>query len=164
MSKIPILEIINIEKNSASHIAKQLSLLKFGTNPYAFHLKNIPPEEHFEVAQNISSNLQTLGVRSYFPYPILLISEHLKEFDELPIVKNENSLPKHFLQKGKKLKNKEASLMNKVQLLSLKIENYNGEQKLEDLKKIMSHNRTLYNLSKELHFYQCILEETKKSS
>lgn len=159
--KLPIIEIVVIKDFSAAEVCKQLSLMKFGQTPFAFDLINIPTGNHLEAAQNISDQLHFLGIKSYFPYPIIIISSHLKDFDELPTVKKEAHLPSHFQQKGKRLKNKEASLMHKVELLSEKIENYNADQKLEELKKYMKSNKKLYDLSKELNFYQIILENNK---
>ncbi len=159
--KLPIFEIITILDFSTEAIVKQISLHKLGQTPLAFDLRNISPANHLEAAQNIADQLHDFGVRAYFPYPLFVISRHLNDFNEIPVVKNKTQLPSHFVKRSKRLKNKEASLMNKVQLLSEKIENYNATKKLEELKKIMKSNKKLYDLSKELNFYQTLLNSSE---
>ena len=66
-------------------------------------------------------------------------------------------LPKHFFNKVRRLKTKEAALLTKTTLIASKIANHNIIEKVETLAKIVKPQRSLYEYSKEIHFYEEIL-------
>jgi hypothetical protein len=159
--RIPIFEQITLqlpELENLETLQDALAQAHPGQVPCYIGLWQTPPSRHEELARNIVEAMKRLGVGPLFPYPLYLVSEHLKDFDALPVVRTVETLPQHFFKKVKRLKNKELALLHKAVPQAQKLLNLDCNTKLARLQGLLRSNRALYDLSRELHFYEKLLE------
>lgn len=155
--RIPIYEEISLEEHDLQSILAIFKEKKFGQVPYYISTSNINLDFISEALNNISEALIILNVSALFPYPIYIISQKECLHPNLNILQSVNMLPKHFFNKIRRLKTKETSLLTKTTLIASKITNQNITEKIDTLTKIVKPQRSLYEYSKEIHFYETIL-------
>ncbi len=160
--RIPIFEQITLQLSELENLEilqDTLAQSRPGQVPCYIGLWQTPSNRHEELARNVLLALKRLGVGPLFPYPLYIISDQLKDFDELPVVPTVEALPQHFFKKVKRLKNKELALLHKAHPQAQKLVNLDCNNKLAQLQSILKQNRPLYDLSRQLHFYETLLEK-----
>ena len=155
--RIPIYEEIALDHHDKESILTILKTKKFSQVPY--YISTITIEKDFiaEAIANISEVLITLNIEPHFPYPIYVICTEKIHHPNLNIIESVNSLPRHFFSKARRLKSKESVLLTKTTLTAAKIKNENITEKLNELTKIVKPQRELFDISKEIYFYEKIL-------
>jgi hypothetical protein len=156
--RIPIYEEICLDHHDVESILALFKLKKFGQVPYCITTISIDQDFISEALDNISKVLITLNINPQLPYPVYIINSSKRFHPHLKIIESVNLLPKHFFNKIRRLKTKEAALLSKTSLIASKITNENITEKLATLSKILKPQRKLYELSKEIHFYEKILD------
>ncbi|MBT7610856.1 MAG: hypothetical protein HN576_13930 [Bacteriovoracaceae bacterium] len=156
--RIPIYEEIKLEHHDIESISTVLKEKDFGQVPFFISTSEIDKNFISEALDNISEVLITLNINLKLPYPIYIISLTKINHPELTILDSVNDLPTHFFNKARRLKTKEKALLSKISLIASKISNENVPQILDDLKDILKPQRRLYEVSKELYFYETILD------
>jgi hypothetical protein len=155
--RVPIYEEINLTKHDTESILAMLRGKKFGQVPYYITTSDIDQDFLSVALDNISEALITLNVNTRLPYPVYIISGIKRYHPQLTLLESVNHLPNHFYNKVRRLKTKETALLKKTTLLASKIQNENISHKLSELSEIIQPQRKLFELSKELDFYEEIL-------
>ena len=157
--RLPVYEKITPTDFSIESL-KSLFISKLvGDIPCYIILPNLARNQVEQFLDNILKTLQTLRVHPVIPYPVYIITDMIQSHDELLLIKSERKLPQHFLKKSKRLKPKDQTLLNKVDVNSKKIQNSDIEDTLNELKSFISPHRTLFELSKEVDFYEDLLKQ-----
>lgn len=156
--RIPIYEEITLDNHEKEIMMDILKTKEFGQVPYYISIITIKDELIEEAIKNISEALITLNIEPNFPYPVYVVCPKEIHHPTLNILDSVNSLPRHFFNKARRLKTKESALLSKTSLIASKIKNENISEKMSDLDKIVHPQRKLYEVTKEIYFYETILK------
>ncbi|WP_127715891.1 hypothetical protein [Halobacteriovorax sp. HLS] len=157
--RIPIYEELILNQYNVEYLREELGKSKLGLIPMYTSLHLISDKERPTAAMNIEQVLKELEIHPRYPYPFYIISETPIRSISITVVEHVQNLPLHYFKKAKRLKNKELALLNKATLLAEKVVNNDLYQKEIDLKEGYTHQVLLYRKSKELNFYENVLEE-----
>ena len=156
--RIPIYEELIIEDFSLIALKQTLAQYKVGLIPMYTSFHTLSPKERAAAALNIETVLIELDTHPLFPYPFYIVSETPIKGISISIFSKVQDLPSHYFKKVKRLKPKELQLLSKVSLLSEKVINNDLYRKDIILAEGNNNQLLLYRTTKELSFYEKILE------
>ena len=162
--RIPIYEELLLDDYSKEYLLTKLSKSKVGQVPMYTSFHNISAKERPTAAMNIELVMKELDIHPNYPYPFYIISETPLRSITISVFDVVESLPSHYFKRAKRLKNKELALLNKTTLLAEKVINNDLYEKMEDLKEGYKGQKVLYRKSKELSFYENILNDLEKKA
>jgi len=162
--KIPIFEEILLSDLTVEKLKIIISDSRIGKVPCYINLTELKKEEAEALVLNLEQITLEHNLHPLFPYPLYIVSPvALKTI--FPTVRTVKDLPEHYFKKVKRPSNKELQLLNKLSLKVDKIKNLELYKIMGDFKTTSQSQRTLYNASKELYFYETLnakLLEKKK--
>lgn len=158
--RVPVYEELKISQFDVMAVLDQMKKSRLGHVPCYIDLVGHPENETDQALQALEDALIMLKVSPLFPYPFFIISDKIKrQTTHIPIVQNKSELPAHFKKPVKRLTSKELSLLNKAVTLTERISNTPLQQRQKELDEGTRFHKMLFQLSKELDFYQEILED-----
>jgi len=161
--KVPVFEEIQLNQVcSQDYIEEKFSELGIGDIPIYIRTDRISREDFLETLPNIEAAVKNLGIHPRFPYPLVIMTKHIQEHEEFIIVESEEDLPRYFKIRNKRLSKKELQVLGKIHIEKNKMNNLFSYDSLKNIKKITQGQRELYNLSKELHFYEFLTKKMFK--
>lgn len=159
--RVPVYEELKISKFDVMSVLDQMKKSRVNQVPCYIDLSTLELDEIEHALQVIEDTLKMLKASPLFPYPIFIITQITGLQTSLPIVETKEKLPKHFMRPIKRLTSKELSLLNKAVTLTNRISNTPMEQRLRELQQGTRYHKMLFQLSKELDFYQDVVEKLK---
>ncbi|MCK5884001.1 MAG: hypothetical protein KAG61_09945 [Bacteriovoracaceae bacterium] len=166
--KLPVYEELNIcSLREVKALKAKLAHSNIGKCPIYIPANELGQSDLIDFVDKLGHALQELNFSSLFPYPIYVISdssEHLSSSKVL-IIKAVEDLPKFFLKKVRSPRNKEATIMAKLKILSEKIKFIEIDKKRERIQKEFSLQDSIYLKSSELEHIRSIekkIRERKK--
>jgi hypothetical protein len=160
--RIPIYEELILDDYSEEYLRGALSKSKIGQVPMYTSFHNISAKERPTAAMNIELIMKELNIHPNYPYPFYIISETPLRSIIISVFDVVESLPSHYFKRAKRLKNKELALLNKTTLLAEKVINNDLYEKVNDLKEGYEGQKLLYRKSKELSFYEDVLNDLER--
>lgn len=160
--RVPVYEEIKITKYDVMNVLDVMKKSRVGKAPTYIDLNDKNQDETLHCLDIIHDALKVMKTSPVFPYPLYLITPFKDIESELPLVFNKSDLPKHFMKPVKRLTSKELNLLNKSVTLSERISNTSLSQRQAELKSGIRYYKMLYQLTKELDFYQGILENLSR--
>ena len=135
-----------------------------GQRPCFIELR-LTQEKYIKPAlDNIMTALEMIAVDPRFPYPLYIVSPHIKNYLDLSIIDYRVNLPTHFKSKSGRLNNKEQSLLKKTHLLATKIGNNRIDVITDYIYSEKYARRMLVEICQEIEFLESIqdgLQETE---
>jgi hypothetical protein len=160
--RVPVYEELKITKFDVMNVLDQMKKSRAGQVPCYINLNSLDDKETEHALQVIEDVLKMIKTSAFFPYPVYIISNLHGLETQLAIIESSDKLPKHFMRPIKRLTSKELSLLNKAVTLTNRITNTPIRQRLQELHQGTSHHKELFKRSKELDFYQEIIEKIRK--
>ncbi len=157
--KIPVFEVIELEEVTQESVKKLIASGRIGKAPLNIVLNTLDLEMARKAVEQLLDYLISEKISAKFPYPIYIISEVLEEHPEIEIMKTIEDVPSHFKRRVKRLTNKEQLFLNKSNSISEKLIKSQIGDINSELFKYFSKQRELFDLTKELHFYNQIFDE-----
>lgn len=153
--KIPVFEEIQLNQAcDSAYIEEKFLELHVGELPVYIVADKISKEDFIETLPNIESALKRLKIHPRLPYPVVILTPHIESHHSFIIVKSESELLAHFNTKTKRLSKKEVQLLGKISIAKDKFLNLFNDESINEVHQVMRDQRELYNLSKELLFYE----------
>lgn len=158
---LPIYHEIVISDNNTEKILQTIAHSPIGKLPCYCTLKTIADDEKSEVIESIYQSFVVLGLSDSFPYPTYIVS-HIKN-DEVPMrqFSTVSVMPRFFMNRTKRLNQKESSIFNKNQLKVKQLGNLLAPEKITDLHTLSPLNLTLKTVVDETDFLTDILDNLK---
>ena len=127
---LPIYQKIIIDENNADTIFTTILQAPIGSVPCYLSLETIADDQKNEVIDLIYQSFLTLELNDSFPYPTYIVS-HIKN-DQVPIrqFSSINGLPRFFMNKIKRLNQKENQILNMNKLKAKRLNNLINPEKL----------------------------------
>ena len=161
--KVPVFEEIEIKSRDEKSLKLKMKKVKAGTVPLYIDCMEMAEFELEEFAEKLNNVLSEMNIHPLFPYPIYLINDKVLNNSHFLILPTEEELPLFYRKKTARLKNKEQSLLNKVDLNSERIRNKNIEADLKFIKDRSHLQKELFNLNKKETFLLKVQEQLAKS-
>ncbi|MFN8369913.1 MAG: hypothetical protein U0T83_04710 [Bacteriovoracaceae bacterium] len=151
---------IKISNTNLQNMEPVLKPLELGKASYAFIFdKAIGIKDFISVVTLLEEHLTKLKINPRFPYPIYLVSDYDLSDCSFFIIKQIKDIPKYFLEMPGRPGSKELQTIKKLNILRNKIINSDINEKQKLLKNFSFKNKKLFNILKEIDFYE---EITKK--
>lgn len=162
--RVPVYQELKITKFDVMNVLDQMKKSRIGQAPCYIDISPLEKDEAEHALQVIEDTFKMLKASPLFPYPTYIITEIPELETNLPTIETKDKLPKHFMRPIKRLTSKELSLLNKAVTLTNRIANTPIQQRLQELQQGTKYYKMLFQLSKELDFYQDVLEDLKKQT
>lgn len=160
--KIPIFEEVMIKSYDEGSLRLRFQRTRVGKTPAYVLLHHLNIDELSEALNNMATVLKDLKIHPHFPYPFYVITKLIDDHPLFPIAGTVAELPRHYFKKIKRPTKKESALLNKVGILANKISNISLYERNKDIEKYKIDQRELYRATKELNFYETILEDLEE--
>lgn len=160
--RVPVYEELEISQFDVMSVLDTMKKSRVGHVPSYIDLTEKTKTEVERAIQIVEDVLQMLKVSALFPYPLFIITREIQIETHIPLVSNKERLPMHFMRPIKRLTSKELSLLNKAITLTQRMTNTPLQQRQKELAHGTRLHKTLFQLTKELDFYQDILEKLQK--
>ena len=156
--KLPTFKELKLTNYNVSELVESLKLQEAGLYPTYLVLNTNSEEETREVLDNLAGAFAQLNINPKFPYPFYAITDKVAYHKSVPICSKISKLPSHFAKDSKRIKGRELAMLNRTNLLKDKVVNLPFYERLTKLKKGLSGQRELYEKTKQLHYYETLLE------
>lgn len=158
---LPIYQEIIISETDQEKIFQAIAHSPIGKVPCFCSLNDIPDENKSEVIELIYQSFVVLGLSDCFPYPTYIVS-HIKN-DDVPIrqFSTISLLPHFFMNRTKRLNQKEGNLYAKNQLKLKQLSNLLIPEKVTNLQINSPINLALKTAVDETDYYTSILNSLK---
>lgn len=126
----------------SAHLDELRALLHAQINlkhPAVINVRSLDFDQQREVVGLIENHFVTNNISYKFPYPVYIMTDHERTISHMPIVNNQEELPRFFIQRDGKMNVKEAHLVGRNTLLQQEIQNgdpASEDQKLKDYARI----------------------------
>ena len=165
MMKIPFFEEIHLNQAcNVDYIKEKLLEIKIGEIPILVRTEKISEKDFLETLPEIEKAVLDLKIDPHLPYPIIIFSNYISTHPFFTIVNKEEEIPKYFYQKNKRLSKKEIQALMKINMAREKFINLYAKELLLEIKKATNDQRRLYDLSKELFFYEELIKKMPKGT
>lgn len=161
--RLPVFQSIDCSEYSKPSLHEAFKRSGLGSFPLYIYLDLKDQEKVLETLETIVDLIHEMRVNIAFPYPFYVVTPVVDSYEGLMIINNTSQLPKHFVKRIKRLKNREMTLLNKSKLILDRLNNHNLDEEMEKIKARSYQNKELYNLTKEYSFYNSILEKMRSS-
>ena len=159
--KLPIFSSIEVTDFSKEGLVEAFIKCQLGDYPLYLYLESKDKKETLSILETVYEIITDMNINIRFPYPFYVVSPALDHYEGLLIVNNTSQLPRHFVKRIKRLKNREMTLLNKTKLMLDKLKNHDIEMELDKIKARSYQNKELFNITKENNFYQKVLESIR---
>lgn len=160
---LPILTEIEIDDFEILSLIETFRAHEVGKRPCFIEL-NLSQKKYIKPAlDNVMTALEMIAVDPRFPYPLYIVSPHIKKFLDLPIIDKCLNLPAHFKSKSGRLNNKEQSLLRKSHLLATKISNNRIDNITDYIHSEKYARRMLVEICQEIEFLESISDGLQKT-
>lgn len=160
--RVPVFEEIKLSKFDVMSIVDQFRRSKVGMGPCSIDLRDKNAQEMNEICDVIEDALTILKVSAKIPYPIYIFTNYTSTASSCSLIKGPEQLPFHFIKRVKRLTSKELSLLNKSVTLTQRILNLPLRQRERELEVGLRFHKKLFQLSKEMSFYEDIQTRLEK--
>lgn len=160
--RVPVFEEIKITKFDVMTIIDHFRRAKVGFNPCVIDLRDKNEQEISEICEVIEDALIIMKVSAKIPYAIYIFTPHTSTHSSCSLIKGPEQLPRHFIKRVKRLTSKELNFLNKSVTLNQKILNLPLLQRERELKVGLRFHKKLFQLSKEMSFYEDIQAKLEK--
>lgn len=151
---IPIYFEIEVKSASAEVIRASFRKAPLGHAPIIVHLPDLSEEEMYKIIAIIDTIFDDAKISTKLPYPTYLITEQQLKVNRYTCFKKRYQVPRYFnIQSKQNLNTKEAEILDRVTLLSEKINSSNPTKQLMELSKLKDKNRKLFMITREAQFY-----------
>ncbi|MCP4912006.1 MAG: hypothetical protein GY909_02715 [Oligoflexia bacterium] len=162
--RLPVFQSIDCTEYSKPSLHEAFLKSGLGSFPLYIYLDLKDKEKVLEALETILDLINEMKVNIKFPYPFYVVTPVVDTYEGLMVINNTSQLPKHFVKRIKRLKNREMALLNKSKLILDRLNNHNLEEDIEKIKARSYQNKELYNLTKEYSFYNSVLEKMRMSN
>lgn len=153
--KIPVFEEIIISNFEDEHLFAKFENSRIGQVPSYINLSGLNKADINTYLPLLENVFTKLNLHTKFPYPTYIICQSDIE-SIFPRVSSIKDLPEHFFKRVKRPNNKELQLLNKLGLKVEKLTNLDKEKIQNQFIDTSFPQRKLYELSKELYFWETL--------
>lgn len=159
--KLPVIQQINITNFDLPSLKEAFHNQKVGSLPLYLEISSLEKTVVEKKLLLIKEALDSLKLNSFFPYPFYIINALNIKIEGLNTLDSVIKLPKHYIFKIKRVKNREQALLNKSQIIIERINNHPLREELDLIHDQRIKNKLLKELTKETSIYHKILRNIK---
>lgn len=160
---LPVYQHINLKSGSIEELDNLLHPDMNLKHPVVFNLKRLDLDSQRDSIAIIENFFMSQNISFKYPYPVYVLSDHEESITKLPLVQEQQRLPKFFNQRESKMNLRESQLAIKNKLLQQEIKNNDSHANTEKIENYGDSHRTIFELEQEIKFYRGILNRLIKA-
>jgi hypothetical protein len=160
---LPVYQHITIKNASLEDLGHMLHPDMNLKHPVVINVKALDLDAQREIIGLIENYFSSNNLSYKFPYPIYLLSDHEVSITKVPLVHEQNELPKFYTQRESKMNVKETHLAGKNKLLQQEVKNCDTSANSGDIENYGFSHRIIFELEQERKFYRSILNKLQKA-
>jgi hypothetical protein len=159
---LPVYQHINIRSIQLEDLKSLMNKNMNLNHPVVLNLKLLDLDQQREIIRYVEEFFEANNLSFKFPYPVYLVTDHESIITQIPIVKDNESLPRFFTQRESKLNVKESHVISRNHLLQQEINNADIQNVDVSLKRYGQVHRQIFDMEKERLFYRSLLHRMMK--
>jgi len=154
---IPNYKEITLNYSDLDTLENQLKQYQIGDIPYFIRLpEDVSLVELKEIIEHLSRAILSINKCPFFPYPTYLITDKAVNIQDFPSVHSERKLPKYYRCPIKRPSNKEAKLLNKIDMYKETLRPIDLVERIDALNFLSLSNKKLFELVTENRFLESL--------
>ncbi|MES2527203.1 MAG: hypothetical protein V4598_08945 [Bdellovibrionota bacterium] len=160
---LPVYQVIQVKSSSLEDLNEILKKDMNLRHPVVLNLLALDLDAQREFIGLIENFFVSENISFKFPYAVYLVSVHEPSISLMPVVPEQNKLPKFFQQKEGRMNVKESHLAGRNKMLQQEVANADSTLHQSEVRSYALFHRRIFEMEKERDFCLDLLNKLNKA-